>query len=242
MRVPRIFVDESLAVGQQLPLPDQAARHVNQVLRLSIGNLLKIFNGKGGEYTATIVDVQKRQVIVRLDSFAKLDKESPLHVHLGQAISRGERMDIALQKSVELGVTAITPLFTERCNVKLPPDRLEKRIEHWQGVIEAACEQCGREIVPALHAPMDLEPWLLQARGVGLVLNPLAAQSISTAELDTTQPIHLLIGPEGGLSDTEIEGAVAKGFIGVRLGPRILRTETAALAVISILQVRYGDF
>jgi len=242
MRIPRIFVAETLALGQQMPLPDQAARHVNQVLRLSVGCSLIIFNGKGGEFAAKIVEVQKRQVLVSLDEYREVGAESPLRIHLGQAISRGERMDIALQKSVELGVTEITPLFTERCNVKLPADRLAKRMEHWQGVIESACEQCGRDRVPPLHAPLELDDWLQTSQGAGMVLDPLAQQSLLALPLDGAQPMRMLIGPEGGLVEAEVGKALDSGFMGVRLGPRILRTETAAMAVLSILQARYGDF
>jgi 16S rRNA (uracil1498-N3)-methyltransferase len=242
MRIPRIYVAEPLQLGQSLLLPEQAARHVNQVLRLSVGSPLILFNGEGGEYAAKIVELKKRAVTVSLEEFVDRNVESPMAIHLGQAISRGERMDIALQKSVELGVKEITPLFTERCGVKLQDDRLQKRMRHWLGVIESACEQCGRNSLPVLHEPLKLPAWLQASEGKGFVLDPLASKSFMSAELDEQKSLRVLIGPEGGLSDMEVKEAILKGFEGLTLGPRILRTETAAIAVLSIVQARWGDF
>lgn len=242
MREIRIYHPAPLADGQETELGDDAANHVVRVLRMNAGAMLTLFCGDNKEYAAQIIDAGKRTVRVKILSTQMSDKESPLPIHLAQAISRGEKMDYTIQKAVELGVASITPLFTERCGVKLADDRLDKRLEHWQSVASSACEQSGRNYVPKVLASDTLSHWLTQALpGTRLTLDPLGQHSLSDLP-PPTSPIVLLIGPEGGLSPAEISAASAAGFQGLRLGPRILRTETAALAIIAGLQARFGDF
>ncbi|MBB71694.1 MAG: 16S rRNA (uracil(1498)-N(3))-methyltransferase [Legionellales bacterium] len=243
MTTPRLYQAIELSEGNTISLTADAAHHVSRVLRMSVGDTVIIFNGQGGEYHGTVTDISKKSVIVQLQQFNDSNTESPLHIHLGQSIARGEKMDLILQKSVELGVTEITPLFSEFGNVKLPTDRLRKRLQHWRGVIISACEQCGRTFIPTLNPPIKTQLWLegLSADVLGLVLNPRGEHSIKTLPADTKN-IALLIGPEGGLSDAEVMLAKEKGFLDSRLGPRVLRTETAALATIAALQSQLGDF
>ncbi|MBI2381192.1 MAG: 16S rRNA (uracil(1498)-N(3))-methyltransferase [Gammaproteobacteria bacterium] len=242
MRTIRIHHPEPLSDGQELALSEEAAGHVARVLRLSVGDELTLFCGDNREYPASIVEVGKRTVRVHLGAGSVVDRESPLGVSLVQAVSRGEKMDYTIQKATELGVAAIQPVFTERCGVRLADERLDKRIEHWQKVAISACEQCGRNRVPELLAPVDLKAWLAQAReGQMLTLDPLAEHSLSTLP-HPTGPLSLVIGPEGGLSEAEIAALAAAGARGLRLGPRILRTETAGLAVLAGLNARFGDF
>ncbi len=241
MPEPRIHLPVPLAVGQTVELDDNARRHVVQVLRLRAGDRIVLFNGKGGECPATIVQAGKRTVQVRIDDCADIDRESPLSVHLGLGISKGERMDFALQKATELGVAQITPLFTERVVVRLDDKRLGKRHAHWQGVIVAACEQSGRNRLPVLHDAMSFADWLAaRDEESRLFLDPLAARSLQ--ELPVPGPsVALAIGPEGGFSDPERDQIREFDFTGVRLGPRILRTETAAMAALAAVQVLWGD-
>lgn len=242
MRTIRIHHPAPLAAGAELSLAEDAANHVARVLRLAVGDTLTLFNGDNVEYAARISALGKREVRVQIDTAQAADRESPLVVHLAQAISRGEKMDYTIQKAVELGVASIQPLFTERCGVKLADERLDKRLTHWQKVAVSACEQSGRNRVPLVHASRTLTDWLGSAPvGTRLTLDPLAAHSLSS--LPTPGPeLTLLIGPEGGLSENEIAATAAAGFQGLRLGPRVLRTETAGLAVIAGLQARFGDF
>lgn len=240
MRVPRIFHAGSLQPHEELELSESAANHVARVLRMREQSPLVIFNGDGGEYQAHITLIEKRRVVVTLGEFCSRDVESPLRITLAQGISRGERMDYTLQKAVELGVSAIVPLLTEHCMVELKGDRLEKRLEHWRGVIVGACEQCGRNRLPQLLPVMTLSAWLDKpVEGKRLLLDHRAKGSINT--LDATSSFTLLIGPEGGLSPSEQQQAFASGYQGIRLGPRVLRTETAALVALSALQARFGD-
>ena len=242
MRTIRIFHAAPLHAGDDIALSDDAANHVARVLRMSAGDAVLLFNGDNHEYPAEITQVGKREVRVRVNSATSADRESPLTLHLAQAISRGEKMDFTIQKAVELGVASIQPLFTERCGVKLADERLDKRISHWQSVVASACEQCGRNRVPRVHTPLSLDAWLANGhRGQGLTLDPMAAHSLSGLARPDGE-VSLLVGPEGGLSDAEIAASRAAGFTGVRLGPRVLRTETAGLAIIAGLQARFGDF
>lgn len=241
MRIPRIYTPAPLASGSIIELDDNAFNHAVRVLRLKAGAPLTLFNGQGGEYPAELVEVQKKRATAQVGTFVDRDCESPLPIVLGQCISRGEKMDYTIQKAVELGVTEIVPLFSERCGVKLSPERQEKRLRHWQSVIISACEQCGRNRLPALQDAMDLDAWLAKLdSSLKLVLDPTAQDSFETLSRPTPD-VALLIGPEGGLSETEIERARASGFRGVQLGPRILRTETAGLTALSLIQGRWGD-
>lgn len=240
MRIPRIYHDAPLTPQQELELSESAANHVARVLRLREQAALVIFNGNGGEYRAHISRIEKRRVLVQLEEYRAQEVESPLHITLAQGISRGERMDYTLQKAVELGISRIVPLLSERCMVELKGERLEKRLAHWRGVIIGACEQCGRNRLPELLPVTPLPEWLARpVEGCGLLLDHRAQGSINT--LDTAGAFTLLIGPEGGLSPTEQEQALAAGYQAIRLGPRVLRTETAALVALSALQARFGD-
>lgn len=241
MRIPRLFVDQTLAVDQELSLSKELSNYVVNVLRLKDASPVVLFNGDGNEYSAELEILNKRNINVRVDSKLGISCESPLLIHLGQGISKGDRMDMVIQKSVELGVTEISPIITERCNVKLEDERWQKKQQHWQKIAVSACEQCGRNVVPTIHAPITLVQWLSQSTNqLRLTLNPTAEKRL--ARLDVPKEgIRVLIGPEGGLSDQEIFQAAETGFNDASLGSRILRTETAALAVISILQANYGD-
>lgn len=240
MRSPRIYHPQPLVGLSCVELEDAAARHVARVLRLGIGNPLTLFDGSGGEYPALITAVEKRRVEVELGAHSDHECESPLQVTLAQGISKGERMDYTIQKAVELGISRIVPISTERSVVALKGEREEKRLAHWQGVIVSACEQCGRNTLPQLLPVHSLPSWLdIPVEGNGLLLDHRAENSLSTLQLTST--MTLLIGPEGGLSEAEQERAIAAGYQGLRLGPRVLRTETAALTALAALQSRWGD-
>jgi 16S rRNA (uracil1498-N3)-methyltransferase len=235
----RIHILEPLTVDARFALPEGAARHVGQVLRMRPGELITLFNGAGGEYDAVIETVEKRAVQVRVESYREVERESPLAMTLAQCVSKGERMDYTIQKAVELGVAAIVPLLSERSVVKLDEERWEKKLEHWRGVVISACEQSGRTRVPHVFPVQKLEAWLATAQGPRLVLAPGGHHSLR--QLPPAQAATLLVGPEGGLSDQEIALAVHKGFTAVGLGPRVLRTETAGVAALAALQALWGD-
>lgn len=244
MRVPRIFLPDPLTVGQSVQLTAEAFQHVVKVLRLNAGQRLVVFNGDGNEYSADLIEVSKRDAWVRLSACTANESESALSVHLGQVISRGDRMDFVLQKSVELGVSEITPLFSERCGVKLSGDRLDKKQQQWQKVVISACEQCGRSKVPSVNPALNLNDFVSAPfEGLKLTLDPFAKKPLS--ELAREQPnyrdIRLIIGPEGGFTDQEVSLSGTEGFKPIRLGPRILRTETAALTALSVIQYQLGD-
>ncbi|MGB5854260.1 MAG: 16S rRNA (uracil(1498)-N(3))-methyltransferase [Oceanisphaera sp.] len=241
MRIPRIYEPSPLHSGQELTLSEDAANHVGRVLRMQAGQALVLFNGQGGQFHADIIEANKKTVRVRISEFDGSDCESPLPFHLGQVISRGEKMEFTIQKSVELGVNVITPLFSSRCGVKLTGERLEKKIQQWQSIAIAACEQCGRNQVPEIRPAIPLSQWLAeQTDDLKLNLHPKAEHSVNTLP-PPSAGIRLLVGPEGGLSDDEITQAREQGFIDILLGPRVLRTETAALTAITALQCRFGD-
>lgn len=241
MRVPRIYQQGELSPSQTVMLDNEAAGHVGRVLRMSPGEQLELFNGDGHNYLAEITSASKKNVQVKLLDKSVNDSESQLNLHLGQVISRGDRMDFTIQKSVELGVNTITPLFSERCGVKLTGERLEKKIQQWQKIVISACEQSGRSRVPLVRPAMLLEAWCAeQSEALRLNLHPRAAHGIKGLQLDTTK-VRLLIGPEGGLSENEIMMTEQYRFTDVLLGPRVLRTETAALTAIGALQLRFGD-
>jgi 16S rRNA (uracil1498-N3)-methyltransferase len=242
----RIYQNSEFILNETVKLSDDAFGHVVRVLRLVEGDVVTLFNGKDAiQYTAKLVEVKKKHASVAIIAQEVIANESPLNVHLGQGISRGDRMDFTLQKSVELGVNKITPLFTERCGVKLSAERLAKKREQWQKIVISACEQSGRCVVPEVTEPISLQEWIKQETGaVKLNLHPKAKHSIMTLPMKNTanEPrVRLLIGPEGGLSDEEIDQANHAGFQDILLGPRVLRTETAALTAITALQCRFGD-
>ena len=250
MRNPRIYQAESFTVGQTQSLSDDAFGHTVRVLRLKEGDSITLFNGvleqdtdqpSYYEYQAKLCNVGKKKADIEIISKNVVANESPLNIHLGQGISRGERMDFTLQKSVELGVNTITPIFTERCGVKLNGERLEKKREQWQKIVISACEQSGRCTVPVVEQAIYLDDWLKQeTSALKLNLHPKAQHSIMSLPIESKR-VRLLIGPEGGLSDDEIMRANDAEFHDVLLGPRVLRTETAALMAITVLQCRYGD-
>ena len=240
MRVSRFYLDRPLSAGEVI-LDGDVAHYIGRVLRLAPGAPVQIFNGSGQEWPGEISAVSKREVSVHLQAPIEGIPESPLQTHLGQALSRGERMDWAIQKAVELGVTEITPLFTERCEVKLQGERADKRQSHWQQIAISACEQCGRSVVPVIHPPASLHDWMadLQAE-VKLVLHHRTDQDLGS--LSAPASAALLIGPEGGLSASEIEQAERAGFHAACFGPRVLRTETAPIVALTLLQQLWGDF
>lgn len=237
----RFYIDAELD-QDELQLPEDAAHHLVRVLRASPGDQLTLFNNRGGAHEAELIDAGKKSARVRLLKFQPDDHASPLHTHLGQVMSRGERMDYAIQKATELGVTEITPLTSERCELKLRgEERADKKLEHWRRIAIAACEQSGRNRLPVIHEPMPVDEWAAATRAdLRLVLAP----AVASAMPDDIQPasVALLIGPEGGLSGREIAHAIANGFLPWQLGTRVLRTETAPVAALAVLQSRFGDF
>ena len=250
----RFYNPENLLIGTIVKLSDNAATHATRVLRLEISDDIILFNGDGNDYACAITNIKKNEVLVVVKSFVKITNESPLNIRLLQGISSGDRMDYTIQKAVELGVTSIVPIVTTRSVVKLSNERAEKRLAHWQNVVIAACEQSGRAFVPTVHSPVQLSAWLaanihkafgdaqtMPIKPTRILLNPIGAKQLATLPKNT-QNIQLLIGAEGGLSQAEIDQAIAHDFQSITLGPRILRTETAALTAIATMQSLWGDF
>ncbi|MCG9559141.1 16S rRNA (uracil(1498)-N(3))-methyltransferase [Vibrio kanaloae] len=241
MRIPRIHHPERIHQLGSLALGEDAAGHVGRVLRMKEGQEVLLFDGSGAEFPATIIEVSKKNVTVHVTERIERSSESPLDLHLGQVISRGDKMEFTIQKSVELGVNTITPLISERCGVKLDTKRFEKKLAQWQKIAIAACEQCGRNTVPVIRPIMQLEEWCSEtSEALKLNLHPRAKYSINTLP-EPISKVRLLIGPEGGLSTEEISMTEQYKFEETLLGPRVLRTETAALTAITALQVRFGD-
>lgn len=242
MSISRIFQPVELVCGAEILLDKQASHHLAVVLRAKPQDVLTIFNGRGGEYNSVITQVNKQQVRVQIDHYVARAAESSLALYLAQGISRGEKMDYTIQKAVELGVKKIIPLFTERCTVKLDAERCAKRLQHWQSIIISACEQSGRNEIPELLLPMTLENSLQAVTADWyFVLSPKAISRLKEQPVQERQRVVLLIGPEGGLSEEEVTLSCQRGFMPLSLGPRILRTETAAVAAITALQCHFGD-
>lgn len=243
MRTPRVFHSSSLKGKERVALDAGAAKHLSTVLRLKPGAPLMLFDGSGFEFRAAIAEVDKKHVWVTLSGMHGPAVESPLQVTLAQGVSRGERMDYTVQKAVELGVAGIVPVLTERSVVKLDKDGGAKKREHWQGVAVGACEQSGRVRVPEVAPPLPLANFLaaLPEAGLKLLLDPLGGATANDLPQPTDGKVLLLVGPEGGLSENERNLAARVGFTGLKLGPRILRTETAALVALSLLQSQWGD-
>ncbi len=240
MRISRFYCPELTLSAPVFPLPDNVHRHAIQVLRLKVGDVVKLFNGEGLECEATLYEVNKRNSSVHQLIEVDIQVESALKITLYQGVSRGERMDYAIQKAVELGVNKIVPVITERCNVQLSHGRMEKRLQHWQGVMVSASEQSGRNVVPNLTNVTQLEEVLADDQiSCRLVLDPKAEAGFNTLPPQTN--IAVLIGPEGGLSDEEVKLAKQSGFTAIQFGPRILRTETAAVASLAVMQTLWGD-
>ena len=241
MRVTRIYQSIPLKEGCSIFLDNQVAHHVLHVLRLSINDPITLFNGKGGEYAAFISEISKKTVAVTIKKFQAIEKESPISIHVGQSLIKNDKMDFVIQKTVELGAHFITPLLTERVSTKLTGSLAQKRIEHWQNVIISACEQCGRNTIPVLFPPMKLIDWIKQTQAaLKLILSPDSKNTFNRLE-KTQGDIAIAIGPEGGFSPLEIQLSESYHFKSLSLGPRILRTETAAIAAVSILQTKFGD-
>ena len=239
MRLSRFFIDAPLSLGQH-ELPEAQAHYIGRVLRHAAGDAVQLFDGSGQEYLGELIEVGKKAVRVELREQLAGQAESPLRIHLGQGLSRGERMDWAIQKATELGVSEITPIVSERCEVRLKDERADKRLAHWRQVAISACEQCGRSVLPVIHAPVTLAEWQAHVQAeLKLVLHPVAAPLESHAR---PHSLAFLIGPEGGLSEAEVAQAKAAGFHAARLGPRVLRTETAPVVALAVAQQLWGDF
>jgi 16S rRNA (uracil1498-N3)-methyltransferase len=239
MRISRFYLPIELTAGTALTLAQDSAHYMRTVLRLQKGARLSVFNGNGEEYPATVLDATRAQFAIQLGVPSVVERESALHTHLGLGISRGERMDLAVQKAVELGANIITPLFTERCVVQLDAARKQQRRQHWLKVVHSACEQSGRNRIPDLRQPQAIAEWIPAQQGLRLLLDPHNGKRLN--ELSPATGVVLLSGPEGGFSDKERQLALQAGFTGLRLGPRILRTETAALAALAAVQTLWGD-
>jgi 16S rRNA (uracil1498-N3)-methyltransferase len=241
VRLTRVFVGEALAAGSTCSVDGSAANHIMRVLRLREGDALTLFDGRGGEYGARISGFRKDSVQVDVKEHRDVERESALDLTLAQGISRGERMDWVMQKATELGVTRIIPIVTERTVVKLDERQADRKIEHWRAIVVSACEQCGRNRVPEVTLP---QPYIEAVRSIDTAVTRVLLSPTGTLrarDLGKPTRIAMLIGPEGGLSENEQEAAIAAGFQPLRMGPRILRTETAAIAALAALQHNFGD-
>ena len=237
----RLYTPIPLSLNTEIELPEEAAHHFIKVLRARVGEEVCLFNGEGGEYHGVLSRADKRHAYVTLTQFIEADKSSPLKVHLGQVLSKGDRFDYAIQKATELGVSDITPLLSERCEVRLGEERLDKKMAHWQKIAISACEQCGLNRVPDIHPPQQLDTW---TQNVQADLRFVLAPSVTGLPNPSQKPqtVAVLIGAEGGLSEREISQSQQAGFAPWCLGQRVLRTETAPVAVLSVLHWLWGDF
>jgi 16S rRNA (uracil1498-N3)-methyltransferase len=245
MRIPRIYSEQDLLPGHEVLLPEQAGEHVARVLRMERGHPLILFNGDGRECDARLASLAKRAVTAEVLSIREVDREAPLKLTLAQSIARGEKMDWILQKATELGVARIVPLVTERTEVRLDEERAGRRLAHWHSVIAGACEQSGRNRLPEIDAPQRLDRWLgsLDAEMNEARLALLPEGEIGARELgELPHGALLVVGPEGGLADNDIAMLRHAEFRGLKLGPRVLRTETAGIAALAALQAMFGDF
>ncbi|MGA0806515.1 MAG: 16S rRNA (uracil(1498)-N(3))-methyltransferase [Pseudohongiellaceae bacterium] len=239
MRLSRLYTPQPLTAGSSAELDEARSHYLSRVLRLGVGARIHVFNGDGREFPAELTAVGKKHVHIAVGEPFTPATESPLHTVLGLGISRGERMDYAIQKSTELGVSVIVPLFTEHCEVRLDGERQDKRLEHWRGVAISACEQCGRVVPPVIEAPQTLLHWVAsEPAGLKLLFDHTQTSGLPAER--PQQGVALLIGPEGGLAPAEIQKAQAAGFTGIALGKRIFRTETAPVAALSVLQYLWG--
>jgi 16S rRNA (uracil1498-N3)-methyltransferase len=241
MRVSRLYVDLPLALNEQVELDDDSGHYVRTVLRLKKNDAIILFNGKGGEYTCALNEVSRKTVLIAAKSWSDRSVESPLQVTLGLGISRGDRMDLSVQKAVELGVHHITPLVTERCVVQFNSEKKLQRLSHWQKIAQHAAEQSGRTTVAELTGIVALQNWIGHQQGLKVFLDPYAEKSLTQLQPGDMK-VTLLTGPEGGFTDQERSIAKAAGFTPVRLGSRILRTETATIAALAAVQMLWGDF
>lgn len=223
-------------------LPAAAAHHALRVLRLRQGEAVRLFDGHGGEYAGSIVRAERGEVAVAVEAHLDIERESPLAITLVQALQAGDRMDMTIQKAVELGVTAIVPVHSRRSLIRLDAARAARRVGHWRQVVASACEQCGRNRLPQVADVDSLEHWLARPAGaeLRLFLSPLAERTLAASTVPAS--LELLVGPEGGLATDEATAAALAGYVPVRLGPRVLRTETAGMAALAAVQARWGDF
>jgi 16S rRNA (uracil1498-N3)-methyltransferase len=243
MRIPRLYTDQPLVPGEVLIIEGQTAHQVTHVLRLRSGAALRVFDGAGREHHAILQGTVRGSIELTVGEQIPGIPESALSITLAQGIARHDRMDLILQKAVELGVNVVQPLWMQRSQSHLKGERLAKRRRHWQGVIISACEQCGRNTLPVVAAPDSLANWIQTVPGADcrLILQPDSASTLPEIAAPAGNVI-LLVGPEGGMDAGEQSLAMSAGFTGVRLGPRILRTETAALTAIAAMQALWGDF
>lgn len=242
MRIPRFYIAQPLQVGCELVLPSDLHRHAIQVLRLRVDDDLILFNGEGGEYLATLRVVKKRTATLTVISFDNVDRESPLITTLALAMIKPDKMDFALQKAVEMGVNFIQPLYTKRSVVKLKANRQDKKIAHWQGIISAACEQSGRTLIPHISAPATLESWLShETTALRLVMLPDHYPLMKSLASIEKKHVTLIVGPEGGFTEQEVDFLLSSDVTGIQFGARILRAETAAIAGLSLCQQQWGD-
>lgn len=240
MRISRLYVAMPLVLHKTIELDEDSAHYLRTVLRLKKAQTITLFNGEGGEYLGQTLEVSRKRVLIELQSFTERSVESNLQVILGLGMSRGDRMDFAVQKSVELGVAQITPLQTERCVMKLNAEKGQNKLRHWQKIAQHATEQSGRTLRPQLHDIENFATWVNQQAGLKVFLDPFATQILTQLQPEDKR-VTLLAGPEGGFSEQERAIAKQAGFIPVQLGQRILRTETAALAALTAVQVLWGD-
>ena len=241
MRISRLYTPDKINTGQLLELQQDNAHYARTVLRLKKDQSITLFNGLGGEFICTLQEVSKKRVVVNVIEAVDRNVESPLHITLGLGISRGDRMDWAVQKAVELGVNKITPLITERCVIKFKADKKKQKLQHWKHIVQHATEQCGRTLLPDLDEIAGIQDWIQKQSGLKVFLDPSAEKSLAEVKPDNKR-VTLLSGPEGGFSNEERKMAIDAGFIPIRLGNRILRTETASLAALSAVQMLWGDF
>jgi len=239
MRSHRFYAPIDLTCGNNIELPKEASHHCVQVLRYREGALLTLFNGDGFDYPAEINLIEGKRCSVKILQKVDPQNESPLNIHLYQGVARGEKMDLIIQKSVELGISELTPIFTERCNVKLDAKRLAKKQQHWQGVAISACEQSGRAIIPAINPAVQLKAIQPSVSAANYILEPTASLKIKDCPLPTK--VNLFIGPEGGFSESDLQKFAQVNAQGLQLGPRVLRTETAGLTAIAVFQAQFGD-
>ncbi len=241
MRISRIHTPAPLAANSQITLNEKISHYLLKVLRLTTGSQLILFNGDGHQYLCELISADKKTATVQTLEQSEKEQEPALNIHLGIGLSKGDRLDFAFQKATELGASQITPLFTEFSTLKLNKERMQKKQEHWNGIIGSACEQSGRCYLPTLYQPSSIDNWIQENHdGLKIVLSPHESRRLDT--FNTPEKLTILIGPEGGLSDSEVRTAISHGFAAVRLGRHVLRTETAPLAVIAAAQVLWGDF
>ena len=244
MRITRLYLQNThLQQGECITLPSDASHYIARVLRAKIGDVLHIFNGNSPhEYISEIMEINKKSVLVKINSINKVENESPLSIHIGQALVKGDKLDTIIQKSTELGVKALTPLITERCDYKLTKERMLKKCQHWQKIAISAAEQSGRVFPMQINEPCTLQAWFEQKHQHCLILDPYSKICLPSLKLQSPDQISITIGPEGGFTAQEIQIARNNNATAIQLGPRVLRTETAPIAMTAILQSLYGDF